>query len=68
MFLEPVVHPSLRSSELTSVCWHPRFGAKLVREGKLERARQGRAKLFTMLNQLGVMEERASPLAGELSG
>ena len=35
------------------------LAAKLVREGKAERARQARAKLLAMLNELDVLEERA---------
>jgi hypothetical protein len=33
------------------------IAAQLVRAGEAERARQARAKLFAMLNQLDVMEQ-----------
>lgn len=42
--------------------------ARLFREGKPERARQARAKLFAMLNQLDLMEERSGPPEGKPSG
>jgi hypothetical protein len=35
------------------------LAAKLVREGKAERARQARARLLAMLNELDVLEDRA---------
>lgn len=35
------------------------IAATLVRAGQSERARQARAKLFAMLNQLDLMEEHA---------
>jgi hypothetical protein len=36
------------------------LAARLAREGKAEAARQARARLITMLNELDVMDQRAA--------
>jgi hypothetical protein len=37
------------------------LAAKQAREGKQERARQARARLIAMLNELDLLEERVAP-------